>query len=263
MDFSRPLIMGILNVTPDSFSDGGLFNTVEKAVSRAKEMIAHGADIIDVGGESTKPGSDEVSVEEELSRVVPVVRELVSLGFCVSIDSMKPAVVSKCLELGVKMVNDVSGLRNPEMVSVVAKYDVPVVIMHMLGMPKTMQQEIKYGDVVEEVKDYLFNQALKAKRGGVHQVIVDPGIGFGKTVSQNFQLIKELDKIVSLGYPVLMGVSRKSFLGGEVKDRLEGTLAAVTACVLNGAKILRVHDVKECKKAVEIAWEIYKSSSSG
>lgn len=254
MDFSKPLIMGILNVTPDSFSDGGEHNTFEKAVAKAKEMVTEGADIIDVGGESTRPGSDPVSVEGELARVLPVVTELVKLGMTVSIDSMKPLVVKACLEAGAHIVNDVTGLRNPEMVKVVASYDVPVVIMHMLGMPKTMQQEINYNDVVEDVKSYLLRQAKVAKEAGIKQIILDPGIGFGKTVEQNLLLIKKLSSIEK--YPVLMGVSRKSFIGGDVKDRLEGTLAAVTACVLYGASILRVHDVKECKEVVKMATAI-------
>ncbi len=253
MDLSKPLVMGILNVTPDSFSDGGKFTSVESAITHAKQMIEEGADIIDVGGESTRPGSEPVSVEEELARVIPVINELLKLDTTISIDTTKPDVAEACLKRGVHMLNDVTGLRNPQMVQVAAKYNVPVVIMHMLGEPKTMQDDIHYDDVVVEIKCYLQIQATKAKQAGISQIILDPGIGFGKTVEHNYEIIRRLAEFTELGYPILIGPSRKSFLGGNVEDRLPGTIAAVTACILNGASIVRVHDVKECAQAVKIA----------
>ncbi|HLD33771.1 MAG TPA: dihydropteroate synthase [Candidatus Nanoarchaeia archaeon] len=255
----RPLIMGVLNVTPDSFSDGGVFFDVRTALEHAKRMVAEGADIIDVGGESTRPGAEPVSVDEELRRVVPVVKELLNcVQVPISIDTMKPEVADACLKLGVHMLNDVTGLRDDRMVEVAARHNVPVIIMHMLGDPQTMQTHPDYKDVVKEVKQYLKKQADRAQAAGINQIIIDPGIGFGKTVEHNVQLIKHIAEFKKLGYPVLMGVSRKSFIGkilgtDDPAQRLEGTLAAVTACVLNGADILRVHDVKECVRAVKIA----------
>ena len=256
MDLSKPLIMGILNVTPDSFSDGGKFNSVENAISHAKQMLEEGADIIDVGGESTRPGSDPVSLEEELARVIPVIDELLKLDTTISIDTTKPEVAEECLKRGVHILNDVTGLRDPKMLEVAAKYDVPVIIMHMLGEPKTMQNDIHYDDVVVEIKCYLQIQATKAKQAGISHIILDPGIGFGKTVEHNYEIIRRLAEFTELGYPVLVGPSRKSFLGGDIKDRLPGTIAAVTACILNGAKIVRVHDVKECAQAIKIAQKL-------
>ena len=261
----RPLIMGVLNVTPDSFSDGGVFFDVRTALEHAKRMVAEGADIIDVGGESTRPGAEPVSVDEELRRVVPVVKELLNcVQVPISIDTMKPEVADACLKLGVHMLNDVTGLRDDRMVEVAARHNVPVIIMHMLGDPQMMQTHPDYKDVVKEVKQYLKKQADRAQAAGINQIIIDPGIGFGKTVEHNVQLIKHIAEFKKLGYPVLMGVSRKSFIGkilgtDDPAQRLEGTLAAVTACVLNGADILRVHDVKECVRAVKIAEAIRRA----
>jgi len=249
------LIMGILNVTPDSFSDGGSYDTVEKAVARAKEMIAEGADVIDIGGESTRPGSEAVSVEEELTRVLPVVKRLkVEVKVPLSIDTMKPAVARECLKLGVSYLNDVTGLRDAEMLKVAAEFNCKVIIMHMQGMPKVMQENPHYEDVVQEIKEYLLRQAEKAKKAGVKEIILDPGIGFGKSVEDNLRIIKNLKEFTELGYPVLIGLSRKSFLGKitglEVNERVEATIAADTIAVLNGAAIIRVHDVKEAKRAL-------------
>jgi dihydropteroate synthase len=250
MGFDKPLIMGILNVTPDSFSDGGQFTSVENAIKHAKQMLKDGADIIDVGGESTRPGSDVVSLEEELARVLPVIDELLKLDCTISIDTMKPEVAEECLKRGVHMLNDVTGLRNPKMVKVAAKYNVPVVIMHMRGIPKTMQVNVEYDDVVEDIKQYLQQQANVATEAGISQIILDPGIGFGKSKEDNYEIIRRLREFTSLGYPILVGPSRKSFLGGDVKGRLPGTLEAVKTCVKNGATIVRVHDVKECKEII-------------
>ncbi len=251
----KTLIMGILNVTPDSFSDGGMYNTIEKAVKHAKQMVKEGADIIDVGGESTRPGSEIVTVEEELQRVVPVVKRLVEeLDIPISIDTMKPEVAKACCEVGVDIVNDITGLRDDKMIEIAAQYKKAVVVMHMQGTPKTMQVNPIYKDVVKEVKDYLYLQTKRALQAGVPQVFIDPGIGFGKEVEHNLALIKNLDQFDK--YPVLIGISRKSFIekvtGAHVGQRLAGSLAMETVAVLHGAKILRVHDVKETRQAIEM-----------
>ncbi len=260
MKLNRTLVMGVLNVTPDSFSDGGKFLDSDTAVNHGEEMAKEGADIIDIGGESTRPFSDSVSPEEELKRVRPVVEELLQrIDVPISIDTRRPNVAKEIVELGAQMVNDVSGLRDGEMISTVADLNVPVVIVHMLGTPKTMQEKPEYEDVVEEIYGYLRNQVDSAVKGGVKRenIIVDPGIGFGKTVEHNLEIIRRLGELRSLGLPILVGTSRKSFIGKildlEVTDRLEGSLAALVSTILNGANIVRVHDVKESVRAVGIA----------
>ncbi len=256
----RPVIMGILNVTPDSFSDGGKFLDPARAVEHAMKMAADGADIIDIGGESTRPGSDPVPLEEELRRVVPVMQKMLAVPL--SIDTTKPEVAEACLSLGVELLNDVTGLRNPDMMQVAAKHNVPTTIMHTRGEPKTMQDDPVYDDVVAEIAKYLASQALKARKAGVEQVLIDPGIGFGKTTEQNLALIKHLDVFRALGYPVVIGPSRKSHIGKVLgpldtpPERLEGTLAEVAIAVLNGADIIRVHDVLACRRAAIIAHAI-------
>ncbi len=256
----RTLVMGVLNVTPDSFSDGGKFFEPEVAINHGEEMAKQGADIIDVGGESTRPFSDAVSPEEELRRVRPVVEELLQrIGIPISIDTRRPDIAKELVEMGAQMVNDVSGLRDERMVSTVADLNVPVVIMHMLGTPKTMQEKPEYKDVMGEICGYLRTQVENAVKGGVQRenIIVDPGIGFGKTVDHNLEIIQRLGELRSLGLPILVGTSRKSFIGkildSEVTDRLEGSLAALVSSVLNGANIARVHDVEESVRAVRIA----------
>lgn len=254
----RTLVMGILNVTPDSFSDGGLFFDVNKAVEHSKQMVNDGADIIDVGGESTRPSSDQVSEEEELKRVKPVIERLVKeVNALISIDTYKPKVVEECIKLGVNLVNDITGLRNKEMIEVIAKYKVPVVIMHMKGDPKNMQQNPTYKDVVKEIKEFLIDRISEARKAGIKDFIIDPGIGFGKTTEHNLQILKRLSEFKSLGCPILVGPSRKSFIGNitglPANERLEGTLASISIAIMNGANIVRVHDVKECKRAIQIA----------
>lgn len=261
----RPLIMGVLNVTPNSFNDGGKFFSPKATITHAKQMIADGADIIDIGGESTRPGSVRISKEEELRRIIPIIELLLKEPpIPISIDTMKPEVAEECLKRGVHILNDITGLRNERMIKVAARYNVPTIIMHMQGTPETMQINPAYTDVIEEIKIYLETQAQKAKEAGIDQIIIDPGIGFGKTVEHNLTIIKHLQTFKELGYPLLIGPSRKAFIGKilnlDVDQRLEGTLAAVTACVLNGADILRVHDVKECKRAIAIA-DAIKSAS--
>ena len=254
-----PAIMGILNITPDSFSDGGQFPDANAAVYHAKQMIKDGADIIDIGGESTRPNSTRITAQEELKRILPILKILLKeTQIPISIDTMKPEVADECFKLGAHILNDVTGLRNDAMIAIAAKHHVPVIIMHMQGTPETMQLNPTYQDPIKEIKQYLKTQADKAKTAGIKDIIIDPGIGFGKTVEHNLKIIKHLHEFKDLGYPILVGPSRKSFIGKIIgtdnpTDRLEGTLAAVTACVLNGADILRVHDVKQCKRVIEMA----------
>lgn len=248
------VVMGILNVTPDSFFDGGSYDGVEAQVKHAKRMASEGAEIIDVGGESSRPFSEPVDEKTELERVLPVIEALsADVDAMISVDTYKPAVASKALDAGAHMVNDIRGLEDG-MCKVVADHGVPAVLMHMRGTPKDMQKDTSYGDFLEEVSGFLKERAENAKSLGVDQVILDPGIGFGKNLGQNLSLIANIKEFKSLGYPILMGPSRKSFIGEitglEAADRLEGTIAAACACSLYGADMLRVHDVRQCKRAL-------------
>lgn len=250
-------IMGILNVTPDSFSDGGLFLETEGAINHAKQMVHDGAAIIDVGGESSRPGSDPISIEEELARVKPVIERLAhALRVPISIDTYKPAVAEACIKAGASIINDITGLQNMRMVEVAAKYNASVIIMHMLGTPKTMQQTIVYYDLINDIKQFLQERIHLAKQAGIKEIIIDPGIGFGKTTEHNLLILKRLHELTSLGCPILVGPSRKSFIGTitelPVHERLEGTIASLVIAIMNGASIVRVHDVKECQRAVQI-----------
>lgn len=247
--------MGILNVTPDSFSDGGRFLDPADAVTHAGQMIRDGADIIDVGGESTRPEADSVSEGEELRRILPVIEGIRSRSDCmISIDSIKPEVVAAALDAGADLINDVTGLRNEEMIKTAAEKQVPVIIMHMLGSPRTMQNNPHYHNLIEDIAEFFQCQVDKAVMAGIpeEKIILDPGLGFGKKVEDNFTLIRNLARFSELGRPILVGPSRKSFIGFILNlpedQRLEGTSAAVTASILNGAKIVRVHDVKEMKR---------------
>ncbi|HHX39422.1 MAG TPA: dihydropteroate synthase [Armatimonadetes bacterium] len=247
----RTLVMGILNVTPDSFSDGGQHAGVEAALAHARRLLDEGADIIDVGGESTRPGADAVSAEEELRRVVPVIEGI--RGFSqvpLSVDTTKAVVARAAVQAGAQMINDVSGLTaDPEMAAVAALTGAYVVIMHTLGTPKTMQQQICYTDVVDDIIAFLRRQLQVAVAAGVprERIIVDPGIGFGKTVGHNLEILRRLREFLVLERPILMGTSRKSFIGRvldlPVDQRLEGTAATVALSIANGAAIVRVHDV--------------------
>ncbi|MDA1315922.1 MAG: dihydropteroate synthase [Acidobacteria bacterium] len=264
MSLERTLIMGVLNVTPDSFYDGGRYFDAQQAIEQAERLVTEGADILDIGGESSRPGSDPVSLEEELQRVGQLIETLAAnLNVPISIDTYKAETAARCLELGATIVNDITGLRDAAMREVVARHDVPVVIMHMQGDPKTMQQAPIYNDVVAEVKEFLACRARDAVAAGVRQVIVDPGIGFGKTAAHNMELLRRLGEFSDLPYPVLVGVSRKSSIGqitgAAPEERLPGTLAATAIAVLNGANIVRVHDVKECKQAVLMAEAIRRA----
>lgn len=254
------LIMGILNVTTDSFSDGGLFFDRGIAINHALEMEAAGADIIDIGGESTRPGAEPVLLEDELNRVIPVIEAIRSASdVCVSIDTYKADVAEKAIKAGANIVNDISGLQfDASMADVVKNNNVPVVIMHIKGTPREMQKDPHYDDLMQEVVAYFQERVEFCHQHGIKKenIILDPGIGFGKRSQDNFELLRELKQIADLGYPVLSGPSRKSFIGLTldlpVEERVEGTAAAVTASILNGAKIVRVHDVQEMKRVVTI-----------
>ena len=258
-------IMGVLNVTPDSFSDGGRFLDLEPALRQARRLIAEGAAILDVGGESTRPGAEPVSLAEELRRVIPVLEALRSeTSVRLSIDTMKPEVADAALRAGATLINDVTGLRDPAMLDVAARHNAGVVIMHMRGTPQTMRAMTEYGDVVAEVKEFMAGQAAAAARAGIVEIIVDPGIGFAKTAAQSFTLLRRLGEFQLLGYPILIGPSRKSFLSSiagleRPEDRLEGTLAATAIGVLNGASIVRAHDVAACWRAAMTAAAVRSS----
>lgn len=257
---ARTLVMGVLNVTPDSFSDGGRFYDPVKAVQHGLKLARDGADIIDVGGESTRPGSEPISAQEEMRRVIPVIEALAhEVKVPISIDTYKSQVAARALEAGAAMVNDISAMRfDPLMATVVAEHGVPVVLMHMLGTPRDMQLDPKYGDVVGEILDFLRARIEWAVSQGVaeDQIIVDPGIGFGKTLEHNLTLIKNLARFRVLGRPILLGTSRKSFigkiLGVGVDQREEGTAATVALGICNGANIVRVHDVARMVPVVRV-----------
>lgn len=257
-------IMGILNVTPDSFSDGGDYFDSDKAVERALQIESEGADIIDIGGESTRPGAVKISIEEEERRVIPIIEKLRSkLSIPISIDTYKSRIAENAIKAGAVMINDISGLRfDPVMAYIAAKYKVPIIVMHIKGTPKNMQKNPVYTDLLREVIDYLADSIKIALNAGIskNKIIVDPGIGFGKTVEDNLKIINNLKYFHELNCPVLIGVSRKSFIGKilEVKEkkRIFGTAAAVTASIIKGANIVRIHDVKEMVQVVKITDKI-------
>jgi dihydropteroate synthase len=257
---SRPLIMGILNVTPDSFSDGGCFLDGARAAAHGLEMAEAGAAIVDVGGESTRPGADPVPADEERRRVVPVIRALrEGCGALVSVDTMKADVAEAALDAGAHIVNDVSALRHdPRMRDVVRRSGAGAVLMHMQGTPRTMQQDPRYADVVEDVRGFLEQRIEALTAWGVPReaLALDPGIGFGKTLDHNVALLSNLGALAGAGRPVVVGLSRKSFLGRltgrDVTGRLAASLAALSFCVLNGAHVIRVHDVRESVDAVNV-----------
>jgi len=254
------LVMGILNVTPDSFSDGGRFSRADQAVEQALRMVEAGASIIDIGGESTRPGAAPVSTEEELARVIPVIRALAGrIDRLISVDTRKAAVAEQALGLGAHIINDVSALtHDPAMAAVAQKFGAGIVLMHMKGEPGTMQKDPRYEQVVTDVVEFLASRIrdLVARGLARETMAVDPGIGFGKTLEHNLELIARLEKLAELGRPIVMGLSRKSFLGKitgrEVHDRLAGSLAAAAYAVTRGANIIRVHDVKESCDVVRV-----------
>ncbi len=257
-DFSRPYVMGILNVTPDSFSDGGNFFSKDKAIEHALRMQGEGADIIDIGGESTRPGSDPISLEEELERVIPVIEAIApKMKVPISIDTHKAQVARKALEAGASMVNDITGLKGDrQMARLAALRNVPVIIMHIKGTPKNMQKNPVYTDLIGEVSEYFEESIGIAAAAGLkrNNLILDPGIGFGKTYQNNFQLISRLGEFKKFGLPLIVGASRKRFLSIDNKypetERLEQSLVIACAAVANGANFVRVHDVLATKKAL-------------
>jgi len=263
---SRTHIMGILNVTPDSFSDGGRFYKFDDAVRQGMKMAEEGADILDVGGESTRPGSHPVSLEEELSRVIPVIESLTQrLDVPISIDTYKAKVAQEALNAGAQMINDISALRyDPEMKKMAAQHDVPVALMHIQGTPRTMQEHPWYEDVIGEITDYLKESIQIATDAGIgrEKIIIDPGIGFGKRLKDNLNILKNLKEFSILNCPILIGCSRKSFIGKilnlPMEERLEGSLAALAVAVMNGAHMVRVHDVKESKRVASLVDAILK-----
>jgi len=263
----QSLIMGILNVTPDSFSDGGQFLNKNSAIGHALKMIEEGADIIDIGGESTKPFSSPVSLDEELSRVLPVIEDLrKETDVCISIDTTKSEVANQALEMGASIINDVSAMEFDEkMIGIALKFDCPIVLMHMKGIPKNMQENPHYSSLISEIITYLNARIDFVLSKGIDRkkIIIDPGIGFGKSVENNFEIINNLNQFVDLGYPVMLGASRKSFIGVTLDvpedKRVEGSLAANIIGFQKGVSVFRVHDVDQTRKALTITKKIFNS----
>jgi len=258
----KTLIMGVLNITPDSFSDGGKYFSKNSAIKHALKLINEGSDIIDVGGESTRPGASHLTIEEELTRVIPVIKEIrkLSKNILISIDTYKSEVAKEAVKYGANIINDISGLvMDDRMVHIAAELDVPVIIMHLKGTPMNMQVNPTYENLISEITEFLRTQIQYALKNGVkkHNIIIDPGIGFGKTIEHNFKIIANLEKFKKIGYPILIGPSRKSFIGNLLKlppdKRLEGTAASIAIGIVNGARIVRVHDVLEMKRVSSIA----------
>lgn len=259
-DLERPLVMGIVNVTPDSFSDGGQHNDPDHAIQHAKRLIADGAHILDIGGESTRPGAPAVSMEDELARVLPIVEGLRDCGVPLSIDTFKPEVMRAVLDAGADMINDIYGFRQPGAIEAVAGSKCGLCVMHMKGEPRTMQDSPEYTDLLGEIGVFLGARAQRLRAAWVdpRRIVLDPGFGFGKTVDQNYQLLRRLSNLRVSSYPILVGLSRKSMIGNvtgrEVGDRLAGSLAGALACVARGASIVRVHDVAETVDALKV-WQ--------
>jgi dihydropteroate synthase len=260
----RPLIMGIINVTPDSFSGDGVAGQLNRAIDQARSFIEAGADILDIGGESSRPGAEPVGVDEELRRVMPVVEALARFDVPLSVDTMKPEVINRALACGASMINDINALRSPGALEAAAAGDAAVCLMHMQGSPKTMQDAPHYDEVVSEVVGFLRQRASAAQAAGIapERIVIDPGFGFGKTPEHNLALLQRLDQIVALGYPVLVGLSRKSVLGKltgrKVTERLPASVTAAVVAVSKGARIVRVHDVAATRDALAVwraAWD--------
>lgn len=254
----RPLIMGVVNVTPDSFSDGGQYATTDEAIQHVNRLIAEGADILDIGGESTRPGSLPVSQEDELSRVIPVIEFAVHKRIPVSIDTSKPAVMRAAIRAGADLVNDVNALQAPGALKAIAESSAMVCLMHMQGTPETMQNTPHYMDVVTEVQAFLACRIDAARNAGIpaERILIDPGFGFGKTLAHNLTLLQQLDRLLAIGCPILVGLSRKSMLGtitgNTIDNRLHASVAAALLAVIKGAKIVRVHDVKATRDALSV-----------
>lgn len=269
-DYKKPLIMGILNVTPDSFSDGGKYNRADSAVERVELMLEEGADMIDIGGESTRPGSDPVSSEEQIQRVIPVIqaiRKQLDDDILISIDTTLSTVAKAALNAGADLINDVSaGQNNPAILALAAEKVIPIILMHKLGTPLTMQDNPYYEDVVTEVISFLQARIAEALAAGINRnhIIIDPGIGFGKRKQDNLDLLANLDKFVALGFPVLLGTSRKRFMGSicavtEPSELVTATAVTTALGVMAGVQLFRVHDVKANRQAADVAWAIKQS----
>lgn len=265
----RTYLMGVLNVTPDSFSDGGEFNTPSAALAQAQRLVEAGADIIDIGGQSTRPGAEQISLEEELRRVLPIVQAVRSvLSVPISVDTTRASVAHRAIEAGADMINDISGgTFDPEMLPVVAQLQVPLVLMHIRGTPQTMQQRTDYQDLIGEIYEFLERQVAAAIKAGIERshLIIDPGIGFAKTAEQNLEILRQLPRFRSLGVPILVGVSRKSFIGRilnrpDPKARVWGTAAACCAAIAGSADILRVHDVPEMYDVCRVGDAIWRNA---
>ncbi|MBW3585781.1 MAG: dihydropteroate synthase [Cyanobacteria bacterium 0813] len=270
----RTYLMGVLNVTPDSFSDGGDFNTIESALAQAENMVKFGVDIIDIGGQSTRPGAAEISFSEEIDRVIPLVQILrqkadIFGSVPISVDTTRAQVAKAAVEAGADIINDISGATfDSEMLSTVAQLKVPIILMHIRGTPQTMQQLTDYRDLIGEIREFLENRIAAAVAAGIDKshIILDPGIGFAKNYSQNLEILRELRKFRILNCPILVGVSRKSFIGHilnqpEAKQRIWGTAAACTGAIANSADILRVHDVREMRDVSQVADAIFRYQS--
>ena len=268
LDLTRSRVMGVLNVTPDSFSDGGRFLDLDRALAHARAMLADGADIIDIGGESTRPGALPTTETDEIARVIPIVEALVRNDAVISVDTMKPAVMRAAISAGASMINDVRALQSSDALEIVAKHDVAVCLMHMQGEPRTMQSAPVYGDVVADVRRFLEQRVIACRSAGIadERIAVDPGFGFGKTVAHNLRLLRELSAIALLGLPVVAGLSRKSTLGAlsgrSADDRLAASLAAALSAVVHGASIIRVHDVRETVDALKVWWAIEQGNEA-
>lgn len=258
LNFERPLLMGIVNITPDSFSDGNHYLQADAAIAHAKQLIADGADILDIGAESTRPGAEPVALDEELRRLLPVIEGLRALNVPISVDTFKPAVMRAVLAAGVDIINDIAGFRDPESIAAVAGTNCGLCVMHMQGEPRTMQQQPSYQDLHLEVKNFLSDRVQTLRSAGVapQRIMLDPGLGFGKTVEHNYTLLRDLEKIQIDSYPWLIGLSRKSMIGHVVnkapQQRLAGSLAGMLAAVSRGAAVLRVHDVAESADALNV-----------
>ncbi|ALO41855.1 dihydropteroate synthase [Pseudoalteromonas phenolica] len=262
LDLTKPIIMGIVNVTPDSFSDGGNYNSAEDAFKQAMRLIEEGAEILDIGGESTRPGAPDVALQEELQRVIPVIKRIREASDCViSIDTSKAAVMEAAIEAGADIINDVRALQEPGALEVAAKHsDVPVCLMHMQGQPRTMQANPTYENLISEINQFFEERVLTCSKAGINQnrIILDPGFGFGKTLNHNFEILDKFKEFSTLGLPLLAGLSRKSMFGQllnrETHERVAASLAGALLCAQKGAHIIRVHDVKETADVIGV-WQ--------
>jgi len=263
-DFShQTYLMGILNVTPDSFSDGGRYLDPEKALEKALQLEEEGADIIDIGGESSRPGADSLSIEEEIKRILPVLKKIASrISIPISLDTTKSEVAAIGLQEGVSLINDISALRDPKMAPLLVKHDAPIILMHMRGIPKTMQQNTHYDNVIGEMKDYLLERIETGVQQSIarEKILIDPGIGFGKSFDDNIKILKTLPEFRKLGYPLVLGTSRKSliskYFGKNDAQLLLGSVTSGLLGMMNGASLLRVHDVADTKSAIRLAKEM-------